>query len=243
MIKANVRDMLDRDDAQLALRLIAQGSQEEYDLAERELRENGIDALLDHPRLLPALMNRDQGINASLPLFTCVAVRGSLRKMGENDIMISDYLAALLLHFGLRERASRISEVDDQTYMTATDIAADLDDPDVTRSFLTRAHMGNYALWISGLFPDYIEDRRRRRGGPDLEYYEEMGRTGFSLAAKHRLATENNMADLFRRVAERFLTLRIALNSISDAMLFPHSNSPDRLMRQVRDEFRWRHIH
>jgi hypothetical protein len=242
MIKANVREMLDRDDAQLALRLIAQGSQEEYEMAERGLREHGIDALLDHPRLLPALMNRDQGINASLPLFTCVAVRSSLRKFGEQDVMIADYLAALLLHFGLRDRATRICDADDQTYMTAADIAADLDDPDLARSFLVKAHMGNYALWLSGLFPDYIENRRRRRGGPDLEYYEEMGRTGFSLAAKHRLATQHNVAELFGRVAERFLTLRIALNSISDAMLFPAVHSPERLMRQVRDEFRWRHI-
>jgi hypothetical protein len=240
MIRPNVRDMLDRDDAQLALRLIAQGSQEEYELAERALREQGIDALLDHPRLLPALMSRDQGVNASFPLFACVTVRGALRRVGENDIMLADYIAALMLHFGIRDRSRRISDVDDQEYGTAAEIAADLDDPDLTRSFLTRAHMGNYALWLSGLFPDYIEYRSRRRGGPDLEYYEEMGRTGFALASRHRLATEHNLAVLFSKAAERFLVLRMALNSISDAMLFPGSNSPDRLMRQVRDEFRWR---
>jgi hypothetical protein len=243
MIRANVRDMLDRDDAQLALRLIAQGSREEYEIAERQLRESGIDALLNHSALLPALLRHEQGMNASLPLFVCVAVRASLRRMGETDAMIADYLAALLLHFGLRDRSQRVSEVDDQTYTIAADIAADIDDPDYTRSFLVRAHMGNYALWLSGLFPDYIEHRCRRRGGPDLEYYEEMGRRGFSLASRHRLASENNMAELFRSVAERFLTLRIALNSISDAMLFPGSNSPDRLMRQVRDEYRWKLEH
>jgi hypothetical protein len=175
-----------------------------------------------------------------MALFTCVAVRAALRKVGENDVTISDYVAALLLHFGLRDRAVRISETDDQTYSTAADIAADLDDPDLTRSFLTRAHMGNYALWLSGVFPDYIEHRRRRRGGPDLDYYEEMGRTGFKLAAGHRLATEHNVAQLFRRVAERFLVLRMALNSISDTLIFPKSSSPDRLLRQVRDEFRWK---
>ena len=41
-----------------------------------------------------------------------------------------------------------------------------------------RAHLGNYALWLSGLFPDYIEARHWRRGAPDLDYYEEMGRRG-----------------------------------------------------------------
>jgi hypothetical protein len=232
--------MLGRNDAQLALRLIAEGSRDEYEAAERLLRDQGIDALLDHPRLFPALLRNDLGVNASMALFTCVAVRAALRKVGENDVTISDYVAALLLHFGLRDRAVRISETDDQTYSTAADIAADLDDPDLTRSFLTRAHMGNYALWLSGVFPDYIEHRRRRRGGPDLDYYEEMGRTGFKLAAGHRLATEHNVAQLFRRVAERFLVLRMALNRISDTLIFPKSSSPDRLLRQVRDEFRWK---
>ena len=242
MIRANIREMLDRDDAQLALRLIAQGSREEYDAAERRLRDEGIDALLNDPRLFQALVKHEHGAKSSLALFCCAAVRASLRKMGENDQTISDYVAALMLQFGLRNRATRISETDDQTYATAADIAADLDDPDNTRSFLSRAHMGNYALWVSGLFPDYIEERRRRRGGPDLDYYEEMGRTGFKLAAGHRLAAENNMAPLFRRAAERFLVLRMALNNISDALLFPTSKSPDRILRQVRDEFRWKMI-
>ena len=102
-------------------------------------------------------------------------------------------------------------------------------------------HMGNYALWLSGLFPDYLERRRWRRGGPDLEYFEEMGRKGYEAAARHRLANEHGLDTLFGRVAERFPVLRVALNRISDTLLFPDHNSPDRLMRQVRDEFRWRH--
>jgi hypothetical protein len=240
MIRANVRARLDRNDAELALRLVAAGSREEYELAERQLRDRGIDALLDDPRLLPALMSRQQGINASLSLFTYASVRSSLREMGENDALLADYLAAVVLHFGLRDRSRRISATDDQTYATAADIAADLDDPDRARSFLSRAHLGNYALWLSGLFPDSIEHRRRRRGGPDIEYYEEIGSTGFRLAAEHRLAAEYKLAGVLAKAAERFVLLRVALNRISDAMLFPTSHSADRLMRQVRDGSRWR---
>jgi hypothetical protein len=35
--------------------------------------------------------------------------------------------------------------------------------------------------------------------------------------------------------------MRVALNRISDELLFPNRHSPDRLMRQVRDDSRWRH--
>ena len=83
-------------------------------------------------------------------------------------------------------------------YDAIVELCEDLDDPDARRSFLVRTHLGNYALWLSGIFPDYIEQRRWRRGGPDLEYYEEMGRRGFQLAADHRLAEEHGLARAVR---------------------------------------------
>jgi hypothetical protein len=67
-----------------------------------------------------------------------------------------------------------------------------------------------------------------------------MGRRGFELAADHRLAREHGLESLFHDAADRFGALRVALNRVSDALLFPRHSSPDRLMRQVRDESRWK---
>lgn len=240
MILGNVRASLTRNDAQLALRLISRGSASELESAEEMLRGSGIDALLDDPRLLPALMESRLGMNVSLPLFCYVVVRCALRGAGENDRALADYVAAILLHFGARGRAERIAESDDQTYDTVSALLGEVNGADARRSFLVRQHMGNYALWLSGLFPDYIEQRRWRRGGPDLEYYEDMGRRGFQLAADHQIAHEQGLDTLFREVAERFPRLRVALNGVSDTLLFPSSSSPERLMRQVRDEVRWK---
>lgn len=240
MILANVRQMLGRGDAQLALRLVAPGGGEEYERAEGVLRDGGIDAVLDDPALLAALVESPYGARASLPLFAYVVVRHALRRVGEDDRVLADYAASVLLHFGLRDAATRVSEADDEVYTTLADLLRDVESADARRSFLVRAHLGNYALWLSGLFPDYIESRRWRRGGPDLDYYEEMGRRGFQLAADHRLASEHGLAPLYTAAAERFALLRVALNNVSDALLFPNHHSPDRLMRQVRDETRWR---
>lgn len=46
------------------------------------------------------------------------------------------------------------------------------------------------------------------------------------------------LADLLE-AAERCPLRRIALNRISDALLFPHHHTSDRLMRQVQDDARW----
>lgn len=240
MLLSNVRQQLGRDDAQLALRLIARGSAATYEEAEETLRGQGLDALLDDARLLKAMVESSQGACASLPLFAYVVVRHAMRRVGEHDRVLADYVASILLQFGLRDRANRIADADDQTYGSLADISADVEGADPRRSFLARAHLGNYALWLSGLFPDFVESRRWRRGGPDLEYYEDLGRRGFKLAADHRLAAEHGLAPLFSAAAERFPLLRMALNSISDSLLFPNHSSPDRLMRQVRDEARWK---
>ena len=239
MILANIRQQLTRDDAQLALRLVARGSVHEFERAEIALRDHGIDVLLDDPRLLPALIESRQASHASLPLFAYVVVRNALRSVQETDRGIADYVASILVHFGVRERARRVSDTDDQVYATLAELLGDVDRGEPARTFMVRAHLGNYALWLSGLYPDFIEQRRWRRGGPDLDYFDEMGRRGYELAARHRLAAQYGMETLFTNVAERFPRLRMALNRVSDTLFFPAVHSPERLMRQVRDESRW----
>ncbi len=239
MILANTRHRLTRNDAQLVLQLLAQGSHDELQRAESTLRDHGLDELLDEPRLLSALIERRHGSHASLPLVTYVMSRQALCSVGERDRGVADYVASILLHFSLRQRTERIGEHDDEIYDSLASLLKDAECGDPTRAFMVRAHLGNYALWLSGLFPDYIEERRSRRGGPDLGYYEDLGRRGYELAAEHRLAEQYGMQQLFAVVAERFPRLRVALNRVSDQFLFPHAHSPTRLIRQVQDEARW----
>lgn len=240
MILANARHRLTREDAQLAVRLVASESGAELDRIQQRLVDEGLDAILDDQRLPTALLQSRFGAYASLPLFLYVMVRHALLAAGERDPVISDYLTAIVLAFNARGRSERISEADDQLYDTLASLLEDVNDGDPRRAFLVRVHLGTQALWLSGLYPDRIEHRKWRRGGPDLGYYEELGRRGFALAAEHRFAEQYGMAPLYARVAAQFGLLRMALNSFSDRLLFPNVHTPERLMRQVSDEARWR---
>jgi hypothetical protein len=210
MILADTRYRLTRDDAQLAARLLASESGEDIPALEARLANEGIDAILDDPRLPAALRRDPRAAHASLTLFAYVMIRAALRQAGEGDRGLADYVTAIVLHFGIRDRAWRIANSDDEVYDAIVELCEDLDDPDARRSFLVRTHLGNYALWLSGIFPDYIEQRRTRRGGPNLDYYEEMGRRGFQLAADHRLAEEHGLTTLYANAAARFPVLRTA---------------------------------
>ena len=95
MIVANVRSTLKRDDAQLALRLIGQESQADYERAETTLRDRGLDELLDDPRLLQGLLECRPGVCASYPLFSYVVVRHALCGVGERDRVLADFVASI----------------------------------------------------------------------------------------------------------------------------------------------------
>src|SRR5436309_11753743 len=85
-------------------------------------------------------------------------------------------------------------------------------------SFLIRVHIGNYSLFLSGVFPDRIRFRAEARGFPDLKYYEGLGRTHYRMASDHRLAQRYEVAKIFNTLAERFAATRLALNDISERL-------------------------
>lgn len=239
MLLGTIRQHLTRNDAQLALHLLARRDPAEREALEAALRDQGIDGLLDHPALGEAIRSQDEGCFASMPLFTYVMVRAALRETDEHDRSIAEFVASIILHFAERDRAHRIRPHDDVVYNTLADLAADAECGDPTRAFLARAQMGHLALWLAGLFPDHILVRHHRRGGPDLDYYDEMGQRGYLMASQHRLAAQHGVQGILGSVSERFPRLRFALNRVSDRIFFPGYHSADKLLRQVRDEAKW----
>jgi hypothetical protein len=235
MILANVRGRLRAQDLLLVALALARGDAARRERYERLLLEDGPDRLLDEPGLLEALLALRTLIVPSPPLFTYVAVRHTLLAAGVDNRELADYLAALLLGFADHDRHIRIRRHDDQTYGYLVDVVGDLAglDDSGERGFLLRAHLGNYSLWLAGMFPDYIEARRNRRGGPDLPYYDELGRQGYQLASEHRLAERFGIAGIYRAAAELFPTIRVAFNRLSDRVFFPNVSTPDKILRNL----------
>lgn len=221
MILANTRGRLDAKDLRLVLLLLSRGSPVRQAGFERRLEAEGPDPLLDDPALAAGLLEVRSLVLPSQALFFYVIIRDLLRRSGVDDRELADYLAALLIEFGRRDRAFRVDWHDDQVHRYLVDIVADLAATEGERRFQVMAHLGNFALWLSGLFPDYIAARRLRKGGPDLSYYDALGRRGFALASDHALADRYQLDGVFRSAAEHYDEVRRALNQLSDRLLFP----------------------
>ncbi len=215
MILANTRGRLGARDLQLVVLLLSQGSSRRRATVERRLEQEGPDPLLDTTGLAERLLTVRSMLVPSEALFFYVVVRHALRAEGLDDRDLADYIAALLLEFGARDRATRVDWHDDHSHRYLVDILADLDASSGERRFRVMAHLGNYALWLAGLFPQYIEARRLRHGGPDLSYYDGLGRRGFAMASDHVLADRYHLDDIFQTAADRYPTIREALNGLS----------------------------
>lgn len=231
MIRPNVRASFGRREAEILLALGGPGG-------EARLRGEGIDALLDDRELVRGLLRRGGIDSAPAPLVFYLLVRHALLEREIRDRQMADYTAAVLLEFGRLTRSGARSEEDLPDTLYLTDTLIELDRARGEREFLLRAHLGNLALWLAGVFPDYVTHRVQRRGAPPLSYYDELGASGFRSAAGMELALRHGLGDLFIRFADQFSSVRSALNGLSDALFFPKpGDAVERVLREVADRF------
>jgi hypothetical protein len=233
MILPTIRASFSRRDVLHLVHLLGGGDGELQRGAERRLDEEGADAILDDPRVLNALLTSPIA-SAPTRLVFYVLVRHALLEVGITDRGTADYVASMLVTFGREGRAYRPSETTPDEYHYLVDMIARLSEADRREAFLLRSHLGNFSLWLSGLFPDYLAARVRRKGAPDISYYERMGTTGYHLAARSPEAKTLGLDRLLRDVADHFGGVRTALNLVSDRYLCPRSGDPvNRLLREV----------
>ena len=237
MILPNVRASFGSDDVQHLLSELGDRTRLSRKRWESQLLEAGLDSVLDEPETLSAISEGNRVTALSPTLAFYVMVRHTLLESGIDDTTLADYVAALLIEFATQGWANRIARYDDKTYNYLIDVVSELEDGSSDgRQFLLRVHLGNFSLWLSGLFPDFVVARVHRRGAPGLGFYEDWGAAGYRMASECQLAGRYDLAQIYCNVAERFSDVRRALNKISDRYLFPSSSSPvDRLLRQLID--------
>lgn len=132
------------------------------------------------------------------------------------DRKIINYLANLLTLFVRTERMLRVQLQDEDTHEYLVGLIDESQSADSARKFLIYAHIGNYSLFISGLFPGWIEYRYRFKRRPvNTRFYVDFGRSYFQQAAAHRLAREFGLDDVFLRLSLLFDLYKASLNQIA----------------------------
>jgi hypothetical protein len=180
--------------------------------------EDSRDLILDDEELLHALLERRGCLRVSTHFYFYILVRHVLKRSDINDRPVADYVAELLAEFARAERARCVVPGGHNPLDYFFEMLAALQTADDRTTFQIRAHIGNYSLFLSGVFPDRIRFRAEKRGFPDLKYYETLGRSQYKAASDHRLAQQYALSNIFNTLSERFETTRRALNDVSERL-------------------------
>ena len=218
MIKPNCRVQFAAQDIEFILSVLG-GKLDMPDCLVKLLAdEDTRDLILDDEALFRALLERGGCLRVSSHYYIYILVRQVFRRSGIADRGVADYVAELLAEFAQAEHSRCVLPGETQALDYFFEMLAALQTADDQTSFHLRAHIGNYSLFLSGVFPDRIRVRAEQRGFPDLKYYVALGRTHFRAASDHRLARRYELTKIFNTLAERFETTRRALNDISDRL-------------------------
>jgi hypothetical protein len=218
MIQPNCRVQFAAEDVDFILSVLGGRLGDAACLVQLLADESSRDVILDDEALFHALLERRGCLRVSSRFYFYILVRQVFRRSGIDDRAVADYVAEVLTEFARAERARCVVPGGPTPLDYFFEMLAALQTADARTSFFIRAHIGNYSLFLSGVFPERIRFRAEARGFPSVKYYDALGRTHYRAASDHRLAQRYEVAGIFQTLADRFETTRLALNDMADRL-------------------------
>ena len=217
MVRANCRARFTAADFHFVVRTLSRSQTDSVSLVDLLSDNETRDYVLDNPRLVEAILSNAGHLQISSQFYFYVLARHVLRQAGIIDRKLSDYVGSLLETFS-RANLHALHAADERAHQYISDMLIALTRATREQAFLLRAHVGNYSLFISGIFHENAQ-RRSARGGPNLAFYEEMGRRSYEIAADDATAKRCELNDVYGGLAERFHDVRVALNRLAEELL------------------------
>lgn len=217
MITPNCRERLTAADFEFIVRTLSHRRSEDAPLAELLTDSEIRDSLLDSDTLFQAVVEAGATLHISPQFYFYVLLRHVLKEHHVDSRDTCDYLASLLETFSRTERMRAPAGAGEGTQQYVSDLLLALNRASASQAFLLRAHIGNYTLFITGVFHERVE-RRSRRGGPDMEFFEQIGAANFDVASSHPVARKNALTPIYEELGERFHDIRLALNDTAERL-------------------------
>jgi hypothetical protein len=218
MIRANCRARFTAGDFDFIVRTLAHSRGDSVSLVDLLSDSETRDSILDHPRLVETILSNAGHLHISSQFYFYILARHVLQQAGIGDRKLCDYVGSLLETFSRANQLESPGGIEHSAHEYISDMLIALTRATPQQTFLLRAHVGNYSLFISGIFHENTQ-RRSLHGAPDIEFYEQVGRSNYQLVASHETARRCELTDVFAGLANRFRDVRLALNDLSDRLL------------------------
>ncbi len=138
---------------------------------------------------------------------------------GIRDTDVTEYVAGLLVDFTHVDHLYRIRDARGKRLEDVADMLIASNPMLEARSFLyereVRKHIGDYTLFLTGLFPEHVQRLGKRGMRVDAFVdYMQAGRESYRIVASFDQFEFRDIAPLFRRMSERFELCVFGLNGI-----------------------------
>jgi hypothetical protein len=153
------------------------------------------------------------------------AVRNSYEgKLGLHDPDVTGYVAHLLCEFSdadklykVRDEAGRPIQQLSEMMQAADPVLGTAPSFDAERA--VRKHIGDYALFVAGMYPEAMaSSRRRRRGQPSLGELIHAGKQSYYIVSQFNLFEYEQEAPLFARLSDGFERCLLGLTMVRDEL-------------------------
>jgi hypothetical protein len=153
------------------------------------------------------------------------AVRNSYEgKLGLNDPDVTAYVAHLLCEFAeaenlykVRDEAGRPIEELAEMMLASDPVHGTAPSFDAERAL--RKHIGDYALFVAGMYPEAMaSDRRERHHHPSLGELISAGKESYYIVSQFNLFEYEQEAPLFARLSDRFERYILGLTMVREEL-------------------------
>jgi hypothetical protein len=137
------------------------------------------------------------------------------------DAQAADYVSSLLTDFTHADTLYRIRNARGRRLDDVADMLLESDPLGPQGSFererRVRKHIGDYTLFMTGMFPESVAARRRRRAFPRLDLlldYVKAGKESYAIVSSFDQFEYRKEAPLFRRLSQSFELCVYGLNLV-----------------------------
>lgn len=184
------------------------------------------DAVLDKEALFQALINDQTILPISQYFYFYVLIRRALLDKDIDNRDVADYIGSMLVHRSQTAQAFPEKVTGGAIHWYVSDVVKMLQEAQGAQRFYLGVEVANMTLFLTGVFEEHFTFRQDRRGAPGISFYEDLGQTQYFEVAKHRLADEHDISDVFKHLGTYFKETKQALSLMSDRLTFLGDNYP-----------------
>jgi len=157
------------------------------------------------------------------PFFQQMVRNSYVGKLGINDVSITQYVARLLCEFSESEKLYKVKDENGKSIQALEDLVRAADPVHGTAASFdaeraVRKHIGDYALFVSGMYPESMDPWRRRFGQQSFDELVMVGKQSYYIVSQFDLEEYAAEAPMFGKLSEWFDRCIYGLQLVRDEL-------------------------